>query len=237
MHAIVYTAIFGEYDKLKQPLPQVASCDFICFTDTNMPSRVGLWRVVRVRRDPKLDSRLQSRWFKHLSHKAFPNGHLALRYAWLPFSPRADVSIWIDASLRIKSQNFATDMHIALGASAWAMFPHPDRDCIYDEARLTATLPKCQGLPIIPQVEAYRSVVPRHAGLYACGVIVRREPAAAVVRGVGELWWEQCLTWTYRDQLSLPYVLRKVGQCEPAHIPEQLRSNHWFDILPHEKEM
>ena len=232
-HAIVYTAIFGGHDTLKEPVPQDESCEFICFTDTRMPSRVGAWRVIYVERDPKLHPRIQAKWFKLLSHKVFPRGRLAWRYA--PFSRRrrANLSIWVDGSIQIKGSGFVRDMQAGLGGHNWAMFTHPTRDCIYDEATRSLSMPKYRDLPISQQVESYRSVVPPHGGLYACGVIVRHEPATELIKKVNLLWWKEILKWTYQDQLSLPHVLRKVGECEPQHIPGDLRRNIWFDIIRH----
>jgi hypothetical protein len=176
---------------------------------------------------------MQAKQFKLLSDNVFPNGRVAMSYA--PFTLRrpADISIWVDASLQIKCPSFGRDMHAALGNRDWAMFAHPDRDCIYDEAEVSATMSKYHGLPIFPQVEAYRSTVPPRDGLYACAVIVRREPASERMKAVNALWWEQNLKWTYQDQLSLPYVLRQKRQCEPTRIPGHLWSNKWFDVMPH----
>ena len=96
MRAVVYTAIFGGYDALKQPPPQDEPCDFICYTDGEMPSRVGAWRIIHVKTDHKLHPRLQAKRFKILSHRIFP------RVPYLPFlfRRRFDMSIWIDASLQ-----------------------------------------------------------------------------------------------------------------------------------------
>ncbi len=156
-----------------------------------------------------------------------------MRYAPLSVRRRADLSIWIDASLRIKSSTFVADMRDHLGVGDWAMFAHPWRDCIYDEAAASVILPKYQDLPILAQVEAYRSVVPPHAGLYACGVIVRREPTSDRMKKANELWWQENLKWTYQDQLSLPYVLRNVGNCDLIRIPGNLFSNAWLKLTPH----
>ena len=169
MRAVVYTAIFGGYDTLKRPVPQDEPCDFICFTDARIPSRPESWRIVHVGLDQKFHPRIQAKQFKLLSHSIFPGGRLAWRYA--PFSLRrsADLSIWVDASLQIKSASFVRDLRAALGERDWAMFVHPERDCIYDEARFSAEMIKYRGLPVIRQVEAYKSIVPPHGGLYAGG--------------------------------------------------------------------
>jgi hypothetical protein len=176
---------------------------------------------------------MQAKYFKLLSHRIFPRGRLAARYAPFSVRRRADLSIWIDASLQIKSPAFVADMRDKLGRRSWAMFTHPERDCIYDEALVSITMPKYQALPILPQVEAYRSIVPPHGGLYACGIIVRREPLAECLKRVQERWWEENVKWTYQDQLSLPFVLRCVEDCSPVRILDPLRNNRWFDIIPH----
>jgi hypothetical protein len=233
MRAVVYTAIFGNYDALKQPPPQDEPCDFVCFTDSKMPSRVGAWRVIRVRPDPAVHPRMQAKYFKLLSHRVFPHGRLAARYAPFSVRRRADLSIWIDASLQIKSSAFVRDMRDKLGAGDWAMFTHPDRDCIYEEASVSITMLKYQTVPILPQVEAYRSIVPPHGGLYACTIIVRREPSAECLKRVQERWWEENIKWTYQDQISLPFVLRGVADCNPVRIFDSLWNNQWFDFTPH----
>ena len=233
MRAVVYTAIFGDYDQLHQPAPQDEQCDFICFTDRKTSSRVGAWRVIHVKADHQIRPQILARRFKILNHRIFPDGRLAAQYARFSLRRRVDLSIWIDASIRIKSASFVRDMRGKLNDGDWAMFVHPDRDCIYEEARLCVTLVKCRDLPILPQVEAYRSTVPPHSGLYACGVVVRREPSVERLNRVHELWWEENLKWTYRDQLSLPFVLRQIEGCDPVPIREHLRDNTWFEINPH----
>jgi hypothetical protein len=236
MGALVYTAIFGGHDDLKQPVRQTEDCEYICFTDSRMPSRIGVWRVIHVKTDPQLYSRLQAKRFKVLSHELFPGGRLAFRYAPFSIRRRFDLAIWVDASLQIKSETFVSDMRAALGQRDWAMFAHPDRDCIYQEAAVAITQVKYDDFPILPQAEAYRSVIPPHGGLYACTLIVRREPESEEVKRANELWWRENTQWTPHDQISLPYILRKGGIAGPAPIPGNLWSNKWFDMAEHNRE-
>jgi O-antigen biosynthesis protein len=230
--AVVYTAISGDYDSLKQPAAQNADCEFVCFTDSDWPARIGAWRVQRFAPDPALHPRMRAKRPKILSHEYFPGGR------WRPasFWSRArsyDLSIWVDGSIEIGSSRFVGDMRALLGAGDWAMFRHPDRDCIYEEAELSLTLPKYQGLPIHEQVETYRGLVPPHAGLYACGVIVRREPVSELLQAAALSWWSENVRWTYQDQLSLPYVIAKHPGSAPVAIDAPLRSNAWFRIRKH----
>ena len=233
MRAVIYTAIFGGYDTLKEPVAQDRPCDFICFTDMELPPRVGAWRIIPVPRDPRLHPRMQAKYFKLMSHRIFPRGRLAWRYARLSRRPRFDLSVWVDGSVRVNSPRFLADMRASVADGAWAMFVHPDRDCIYEEAQVSSAMPKYRDLPIFPQVEAYRATVPPHGGLYACTIIVRREPVQKPVGAVHDAWWAENVKWTYQDQLSLPYVLRRDGGPEPRLIRECLWNNPWFDMLPH----
>ena len=233
MRAVIYTAIFGGYDNLKQPAAQDQPCDFVCFTDMKLPRRAGDWRIVAIPRDRRVHPRLQAKRFKLLSHRIFPGGRLAWRYAPASHRPRFDLSIWVDGSALITSSRFVGDMRRLLADGDWAMFVHPERDCIYEEATVSSGMEKYRGLPIFPQVDAYRAAVPPRGGLYAATTIVRREPTSDAVLAVNEAWWAENLKWTYQDQLSLPYVLGRLGGPAPISIRENLWKNPWFDVVPH----
>jgi len=43
-------------------------------------------------------------------------------------------------------------------------------------------------------------------------------------------------SWTYQDQISLPVVLRSISGCDPVTLPENIRRNQWFSILPHNSD-
>ena len=236
MRSAVYTAIFGDYDNLQQPVPQDADCDFICFTDQDLPARVGLWNVVRVRRS-FAHPRMQAKYFKVLSHKVFPGGRLSWRNrlrrgGWSLGQHIYTHSIWIDGRLIIKSPSFARDLAPPAAETGWAMFSHPDRDNIFDEAEVCATMVKCQGLPVIEQVESYRHAGFNGGGLRACTVIARAEPEKDRLREANAVWWREINAWTYRDQLSLPYVLWKT-RTPIGVIPGNLWQNQWFDWAEH----
>jgi hypothetical protein len=242
MRSVIYTAIFGNYDDLKQPAVQDTDCDFICFTDQCLPARVGVWNVVHVKTRAGMHPRMQAKRFKILSHEVIPDGRLSFRHrlrrgAW-SLRNRYMCSIWVDGSLAIKGKSFAKDLlaAAAVADAGWAMFRHPDRDCIFEEATISATMEKYRGLPMFEQVEAYRREgVIEHSGLFACTVIARQEPLNDLVRRVNELWWKENVKWTYQDQLSLPYVLTKTGTTVGV-IPGNLWENQWFDWITHRTE-
>ena len=235
--SVVYTAIFGNYDELNRPAVQDTDCDFICFTDQRLPARVGAWNIVHVKARAGLHPRMQAKRFKLLSHEVFHDGRLAFRYrlrrgAW-SLRHRYTGSIWVDGHLAINSHSFVRDQLAAAVDAGWAMFRHPDRDCIFAEAAVSATMEKYHGRPVFEQVEAYRREgVVEHGGLFACGVIARQEPLNDSLRRVNESWWQENVKWTYQDQLSLPYVLKSTGAAVGV-IPGDLWNNQWFELREH----
>ena len=228
----IYTAIYGGYDALLQPVAQAGGCDFVCFTDAAWPDRVGAWRIVRSHARRGLHPRMRAKYFKTMSHRVFPGGRLAWHYAPLGPRPRYDRLIWIDGCLRIKSPDFAAEFGAQVGRSGWSLFVHPDRDCIYDELEAAVGMPKYTGLPLRGQVAHYRTEgFPAHAGLMAGGLIAR-DPHGRQLARINRAWWAENRRWSCQDQLSLPVVLWRLGLgYDPVRL--DLWDNPWFDRLAH----
>ena len=135
--------------------------------------------------------RMKAKYFKCNSHKL-----------------DCDISIWIDGSATIKTPDFEKWCLEQLGDGDIALIKHPDRDCIYDEANFCQFMPKCQGVPVLEQVEEYRKQgYPTHNGLWACGLLIRRHNDK--VKGFNKLWWRHNNKYTYQDQLSFPICARE----------------------------
>ena len=225
---VIYTAIYGGYDDLKQPPVQDVPCDYICFTDNKrLKHNSGLWRVVIAKRPPA-HPRMQAKYFKLMSHLVFPNGKFGFK--------KYDFTIWIDASIEIKSSAFAREICSYVGTSKWSLLPHPDRDCIYDELDVSVKMPKYDGQPLTEQVAFYKAEGhPSHSGLWACGVIVRSAQLPEKLKALNEAWWEENLHWSYQDQLSLPYLLLK-NHIKVDVIQRNLWNNEWFKCLGHNRD-
>lgn len=210
----VYTALYGAYDELPEPVEQDVDVDFICFTDS-ADLRSPRWRVVL---DPPRyeHPRMAAKVHKMLPHEVLDGGR---RWA-----------LWIDANVLIDNPAFAREA-IAAAASTGAgvtTFRHPQRDCIYEEAIACSELPKCEGVPVLEQVAAYRAEgYPPHAGLYGCRSIAW-DTTSSAARQLGRRWLDECERWTFRDQLSLPVVARRMG-LEPGVFP-----HHKFRHAPKE---
>jgi hypothetical protein len=91
-----------------------------------------------------------------------------------------------------------------------ALFVHPERDCIYDEALFDTAQRKDVKDVIERQLEDYRKGgYPKHGGLFACGIMLRRQTPK--VAAFNNAWWSEICTYSARDQWSFAYVARKMG--------------------------
>ena len=64
---VVYTAIFNNYDKLKDPLIVDKDVDYVCFTDSQDVVS-NIWKVIKINEFHR-DSRRTARLIKILAHK------------------------------------------------------------------------------------------------------------------------------------------------------------------------
>jgi hypothetical protein len=191
----IYTALFGGYDALPAAMPQDIGVDWICFTD-DPGLRADGWHmeVAPARYD---HPRMSAKWFK-----ARPDAAL----------PQHRRTIWIDANMQVDARAFAREA-LAFATDGLAVFRHPQRGCVYREAKASArTAPtKYADQPLMAQVASYRAEgYPVRNGLYALGTIVRDRDMASV-RELGQVWLAECERWSYQDQLSFPVVAWRLG--------------------------
>ncbi len=231
----IYTAIYCGYDDLKEQPKQSIDCDFVCFSDLSLPETWG-WRVIRQQGIRNLHPRLQAKYYKLMHHRLFVQRF----HNFLPFYDNIahiyTASIWIDASVKLHSSFFAEEMVASLARYGLALFIHPDRNCIYDEAAFCCDFPKYRGFPLQEQVDYYRRKgYPEKNGLMAAGIIVRKMGVKALSR-IERQWWRENLRWSYQDQLSLPYVLWKLRYgYDPINL--NLWDNHLFELIPHHSQL
>lgn len=143
----------------------------------------------------------------------------------------ADYSIWMDANIALKVDpqvvidEFLKDKDLAV-------FRHPERQCLYDEAVLCAKARLDDPETIIAQVSRYeRQGFGKGRGLAECNVLIRRHTAA--VERFDNAWWAEWCAGSVRDQISFPYALDVAG-IEPNWIEQAPRAGHpYFDWKPH----
>lgn len=223
--AVVVTACYGGVDTtLYPPAAQDLPVNWICFTDQADLKAPAPWKVIH-----------QPARFDH------PN--LAAKvHKTTPDVGCTDV-VWIDASHQVTSRSFVREA-LAARHDGVAVFAHPRRRCIYDEADASLGVEgqdgKYAGQPLLDQVAAYRAEGhPEQAGLYACGVVAwdLSDPRAAEL---GRRWLAECERWSWQDQLSFPVVCRRLGLTPGVFPVRQIErrgngclANRWLRIWPH----
>ena len=221
----LYTAIYGNSDWVK-PAPDV---DIECtlFTDSAETADEAqsqgwsTWIVPHNIATLKGDPRITAPMLAHKWWKTHPE--LAC--------PEADASIWIDGSMEVQVNDFLDRCLHALGADDWACVPHPSRGCIYTEGEYSATLTwRYDPESILAQIGFYEQFHPRDWGLIATGHNVRRHTPEVIE--LGHQWWDECLTWSHQDQLSLPVLLR-IWEERGLKWNMDLPWHHWWKLHEH----
>ena len=180
-----FTAVFDNYDTLKP-----ARYPSLCFMDGRMgPVKGWEYRTVFSGRDPKW----ANRHCKILAHE-----HLDTEYS---IYHDGNIEMLIDPNEAVERWLKDTDI---------AVFAHPSRDCIYDEAVECVKLQKASASAVDLHMARYRQEgYPAHDGLAACWVVIRRH--TETIRQLNELWWEEYTRGAKRDQLSFNYVCWRLG--------------------------
>lgn len=212
----VYTTLFGDYDTLKSVPMQEVNADYFVVSDAQQ-NQEG-WKTI-IPNFPRKDlgARMRAKFFK-----LFP---------WeLTELSKYDITIYIDASIQVTSANFIATCVKNL-TNDFLLFRHPQRNCIYQEGIASKELRKYQHEPIDEQLNYYRSFHPANAGLYACGVMIRRH--TDVIKKIMGDWWFEQLKFSFQDQLSLPIVL-KANNYVPTVFEENQYKNSFFRVLWHD---
>lgn len=209
MNKVIYTAIFGTNDELKEPMAITPGWDYICFTDQDLKSNVWQIRKMVLRTDGPART---ARHVKINFHKYI----------------EADFSIWIDASYII---NCNLDEWWKRFIPPFTCIKHPDRDCFYQEADAVISHGRDIVDNVTPQVQYYKALgLPEHNGLIASGILMRSHTKE--VANFCETWWDELCKYSIRDQLSWPLVDWMVpGVCHKIswHYPTGLE----FIYIPH----
>ena len=198
----VYTALFGGYDILRDPLFLPDNIDYYVFTDRSVPAE-SRWQKADISQIPPefgRDPVLANRWCKLHPHCLFPEHS---------YSVYIDANIWVLSDL--------TPVTATLDVFPAAMFRHKRRDCVYDEVEACILQKKADPASLRAHGELLRSHgIPEHWGLLEASIIARKHADPRCVE-LMEAWWEAFLANSRRDQISLIDTLWKAG-IEPGRV-------------------
>jgi hypothetical protein len=216
----IYTALVGDKESLNDPLQLVGATastdlklDFFCFTDNEkLQSRV--WQTRNFKRSlvpQEKASRLP---------KAKPHC----------FLPGYEYSLYIDNTVVFKRLPNSAD----LKGAAFKAFRHPMRTNPVDEADIVVKHGYDNPDIVGEQMRFYAGLRPlQEITTLTAGTVLLRKHNDKRVREFGEIWWEQILLFSKRDQLSLDLSAKEAG-CPIAYFAGDKSNNDLFlwPVLP-----
>ena len=220
---VVYTAEFGGYDELPEPIIQPDNIDYFLISDRE-PLPESKWKRIDpeplIPQEYQKDPVLSNRWCKMHPHVIFP------QYQY---------SVYIDANCLVVSD--VTDLINRMEDFPVAMFRHKNRDCVYDEIEACIIKKKAPRESLI----RHRAVlenhgVPKQYGLAEATVIARKHLEKECI-DLMEDWWQAFLAGSGRDQIALIDALWKAG-IKPSRITTlglNLYQCDLFILMPHHK--
>ena len=191
------TAIFGDYDEIRDPVVVTPGWRYVCFSDKYVKS--DIWETIQP------EQKWFDQWFGVHRQTAKKKAGLCMM---MPFahmnyenivnvSGRTEVGCDLDWLLDI----YGPKHHMSV-------MDHPSRTCVYEEAYACKQLNKDLPSTINSQMLKYKKEgYPTHNGMIASGLMIRRNTWK--VGGLMSLWWNEVLHHSKRDQLSFNYALWK----------------------------
>jgi hypothetical protein len=210
MKIAIYTAIFGNYDKLKPAFP---GYDCFCFTDQDFDEKD--WKILQIdllqsNCKFKTPERLTARKVKTLPHHYLPDYD-----AWL----------WVDGSVEVKKDPF----ELIQSTKEFTAHEHHISNIIqnfYREGINIVALNMEKPDRIIAQLNKYiQEGFVQKFPHYETAVVIRKNTPK--VNNFNESWWEEIKNHSIRDQISLPYCLWK-NDIQLQYFPKNILKNSYF---------
>ena len=212
---VIYTCITGNYDRLRDPKYITKDWDYVCFTD-NPTLRSSVWDVRPLPEDTKdLSQVKKQRYVKINAHNVLPEYKL---------------SVWVDGNVEVVGDlNKLTDSVLTDSVSVYVP-QHPQRKCIYDEAKAVMSMKKDAPENVKPQIEKYKNEgFPKDFGLLQSNILIRKHNEEDCIR-LMEAWFEELRDNSHRDQLSFNYVLWKNDDVQVVYLDKHIYKSEWFKL-------
>jgi hypothetical protein len=216
---LVYTCVFGGYDRIFPPVRPEADIDYVIVTDDGKVAVPG-WRTMVVDRTRFRSRKAPNRYFKMLAHRSDLAGY--------------DISVYVDGNIRVISRTREfVDAFVRSGA-ALGSYRHPFRSSVAEEAARCLHQGKLHDRNALEaELAAYRKDgFPDEQGLMETGVVLKNHRHPSLDPAM-DLWWDLFERHDSRDQIGLPYVLWKLDLPTLFIEPSYRIRNPYFGIYPH----
>lgn len=211
---IIYSVIIGDYDKLIDPKIFDKNIKYILFTDNNnLTSNVWDVKYIDVVDTPQKTAR----YYKL-------NPHIVL--------PEHKINIWVDGSLTPKFSDAEKLLNdINFDGKTIMCYRHYERNCTYDESDMVVRLKLDDPTKVAYQMEGYYNEgLPMDFGLFETGFMIRENNEK--INRFNELWWQEVLNKSHRDQLSIMYVSWKTKiKVSPILVGFSVRTNNFLETI------
>lgn len=205
---VLYTARFGQPGRFKFPEVSIPDVDRFCFTDLDIepgigqriPINGGKFKENDFYQIKKMDAGPLTAVMKQRQVKICIPDEIFDNYEY---------SVYVDCK-RPKKADFEYLLSCMEPESDFLTRRHMRRDCAYAEGRFCINRKKDSETTIRKQLRFYGSKgFPTNNGLYATFILFRRHTKK--LKEFSKMWWEQVEKYSFRDQISLPYVVWKHG--------------------------
>lgn len=203
----IITYITSGYDKLIEPEYVTEGWDYVCFTDTPSVQTVenSVWDVY-----PILDEHMKIECPKRRGNA------VVMQYPkYVP--SEYDTCIFVDGNIRIQGDlnKFLESFNYDPKSHDFMIATHPDRDCIYDEAKAIVNLNKDTPLQVYKHVNAIREErYPPKYGLYQTNVMVVNNKSEKAAKIFDEWFTQYMRLQSKRDQMTLNFAIWKLEKFE-----------------------
>lgn len=189
---VCYTAIFSDYEELKDPAIIPEGWRFVCYTD--QPLKSAVWEIVQMN---VIDTpQRTARWVKIMG--------------WIDWQ----YSMWIDASFQININ--LNDWWALRFVSPFSAPKHPLRSDIYAEARSCIVNNRGDNGKVYLQEQKYRQYLfPMNTGIITSGIMLRENTHECVK--LHEAWWKELSEQSVRDQLSFAFISYRIPWVNTYH--------------------
>ncbi len=224
---VIYKVIINGYDGDLNPKFINYDFDYLFYTnniDFYLYNNNSIWQYYKIPEkitNLKLGPAKQNRYLKINAYKYLPNHY--------NFSVYIDGNIIIinDINLllnRLKKQYKDIKFFVPI---------HPERDCIYDEAKIVLKLRKDKSKYVKPQIKKIKDDgFPEHYGLSENNILIRNHKNPKLIKFMKK-WWKMVKKGSKRDQLSFIYISWKYNFTNFVFIERKLIKNYFKIIRKH----